>query len=160
MNNRSFAIFIIIILALGLFVGYQISFWQILDTGKLLNIIGLFYNLLGVVVLSEIVLSSPKLREISVNWIAPFVLWIHMVIPLGTFLGAMLAYGATSALSVSKFAIGFLIYSIIPLGLLEVTVVFPRYRTLQYFELRYRYFGLFLFLTGIALQLVAAVKGL
>jgi hypothetical protein len=160
MNNRLFVLFIAIVFLLGVFVGYQLSFRRQVDTSKMLNVVGLLYNLLGVLVLSEIVTSSSKLKEISVNLVAPGVLWLHTAIPLGAFFGAMFASGSPSGASISRFAIGFWVYSLIPLSLLEATIVFPRFKALRGLESRWRYFGLFLFLSGIALQLIAAVDGL
>ena len=160
MNNRYFFIFIMIVFILGVFLGYQLSFRQQLDTYKLQNIVGLIYSFLAVVVLSEIITSSSKMKEISLSLVAPGVLWFHTVIPLGTFVGAIFANGSPSGDSISRFSIAFLIYSLIPLAFLEVTVVFPRFNTLMALESRWRYFGFFLLLSGIALQLIAAVQGL
>lgn len=160
MNNKSFFIFIVIVFLLGVFLGHQLSLRQQVNTSKLLNVVGLIYNLLGVVVLSEIVTSSSKLKEISLNLVAPGVLWFHTSIPLGAFVGAVFASGSPSGASISRLAIAFWAYSLIPLALLEATVVFPRFKALRGLESRWRYFGLFLFSSGIALQLIAAVQGL
>ena len=149
-----------IVFLFGVFLGHHLSLWQQVDTKKLLNVVGLFYNLLGVVVLSEIVTSSSKLKGISVNLVAPGVLWLHTAIPLGAFFGAMFASGSPSGASISRFAIGFWAYSLIPLALLEATVIFPGFRVFRGLESRWRYFGFFLFLSGIALQLIAAVESL
>ncbi|MBU1937158.1 hypothetical protein KKG05_07130 [bacterium] len=160
MNNRSFLVFIVIVFLLGVFLGHQLSLRRQVDTSKLLNVVGLIYNLLAVMVLSEIVTSNSKLKEISLNLVAPGVLWFHTAIPLGAFVGAMFASGSPSGPSILRFAIAFWVYSLIPLALLEATVVFPRFRALRSLESRWRYFGLFLFSSGIALQLIAAVDGL
>ncbi|MFI5342529.1 MAG: DNA/RNA non-specific endonuclease [Candidatus Methylomirabilales bacterium] len=63
---------------------------------------------------------------------------LRTAIPLGAFFGAMFAHGSPSAASVSRFAIGFWAYSLIPLEILEATVVFPRFRTLRDLESRWR----------------------
>jgi len=54
MRNKYFLFFIAFVFLLGLYMGYQLSFRQQIDTSKLLNLVGLIYNLLAVVVLSEI----------------------------------------------------------------------------------------------------------
>jgi len=43
---------------------------------------------------------------------------------------------------------------------LNETVVFPQFAALRALESRWRWFGLFLLLTGIALQLLAALMSL
>lgn len=111
------------------------------------------------VVLSEIVTSSSKLKEISLNLVAPGTLWLHTVIPLGAFVGAMIACGSPSGASISRFAIAFWAYSLIPLALFESTVVSPKFMVLRRSESQWRYFGIFLFLSGNALQLIAAIEG-
>lgn len=160
MNNKSFFIFIVIILLLGVFLGHQLSLRQQLDTSKLLNIVGLIYNLLAVIVLSEIVISSSRLKEISLNLVSPVVLWLHMALPLGAFFGAIFARGSPSGISISRFAIAFWAYSLIPLTFLDATVVFPRYNALKNFESRWQCFGFFLFSSGITLQIIAAIQDL
>jgi hypothetical protein len=76
---------------LGVAAGYQLSALPKLETHKLLNVAGLFYDFLGVAVLSEMVASSAKWKQISVDAIAPGILWLHTIFPFGTFLGGFLA---------------------------------------------------------------------
>jgi hypothetical protein len=114
---------------------------------------------LGVVVLSEMVASSASWKRISVDVVAPFVLWLHTIFPVAAFLGASLTRGPSSGV-VSTFAIGFWGYTLIPLMFLNETVAFPRLRALRSTESRWRYFGLLLLLSGVGLQLIAAVIGL
>lgn len=56
--------------ALGIFVGYRLSGMSNLQPYKLRNIIGLFYNLLAVFVLSEVLVSSASWKKFCVEWIA------------------------------------------------------------------------------------------
>ncbi len=163
MSNRAFLAFISLVLVLGLYAGYHLSTLPKLETFRLINIAGLFYDLLGVLVLSEIVGSNETWKKISVDWIAPAVLWLHTVFPLGALFGGLLAAGLvrnSSGVAVSTFALTFWGYSMIPLLFLNETVVFPQFALLKGLETRWRWFGLFLLMTGVALQLIAALMGL
>lgn len=162
MSNRIFIIFISVVLVFGIMVGYKLSTFPRLETYKLIDVVGLLYALLGVIVLSELAVISPRRKEIAVRWVAPTVLWMHTAFPLGIFLGgtAAILLGATSGASVSKFAVTFFAYSLIPLSVLNETVVFPQFAALRGLESRWRWFALFLLLTGVALQLIAALMAL
>lgn len=160
LSNRWFYIFISAILILGVAIGYHLSKFQKLETYKLLNVAGLLYTLLAVIVLSEIALANPKWKHIAVAWVAPAVLWIHTAVPLGIFIGGLAArilLTAGSGSQVSQFGIRFFFYSILPLSVLNDFVVFPRFVKLRTIESRWRWLGLFLLLTGVALQLIAAL---
>lgn len=163
MSNRTFVIFVSLVVVLGATTGYRLSSFPRLEVYKLVNIAGLLYDLLGVLVLSELVASSLKWKRIFVDTVAPAVLWLHMVFPLGALLGAFLAGVLAHSPSwgtVAKFGVGFWSYSIIPLSLLEMTVAFPPFTALKGLESRWRRFGLYLLLSGVGLQLIAAVLGL
>ena len=85
MNNRAFYVFISIILILGIVTGYELSKVPKLETFKLVNIAGLLYTMLAVILLSEMAASSPRWKKIAVAWVAPGVLWLHTIVPLGVF---------------------------------------------------------------------------
>lgn len=163
MNNRAFYVFISIILILGIVTGYELSKVPKLETFKLVNIAGLLYTMLAVILLSEMAASSPRWKKIAVAWVAPGVLWLHTIVPLGVFFGGFVArilLHANSGSQVSKFGVCFFAYSIWPLTALNDLVVFPRFAALKALESRWRWLGLFLLLTGVALQLIAAVMAL
>ncbi len=161
MRNRTFVAFLIVLLCLGFVVGYRFSRISKLDTAKLLNIVGLYYALLGILVLNEILAPNAKWKRVSVELIAPATLWAHTAIPIGAAVGAAVAFSAhwPSASIVFKFAVGFFACSLIPLAFLDVTVVKPQFGIFKATESRWRFFGFLLVLSGVALQLVAAVVG-
>jgi hypothetical protein len=162
MRGRAFKVFVSIVLVLGVGTGYRLSGVSKLEPFKLLNVTGLFYDFLGVLVLSEFVSSNPKLKRVSVEIVAPGVLWLQSVFPFGVILGGLLGMlaRAPSSVSVGKFAMLFWAYSVLPLALLEGMVVFPQFAVLKSVESRWQWFGFFLLLSGVMLQLVAAVMGL
>lgn len=121
--------------------------------------VGLFYDLLGIIILNEILASSAKWKSVSAELIAPMVLGAHTVIPLSTAFGAAIGYFThyPSASTVFTFAFGFFGYSLIPLTFLEVTVVNPQFPIFRTTESRWRYLGLWLLLSGVSLQLIATI---
>src|SRR5687767_12487978 len=72
---------------LGVAIGYVLSGYAKLETFKLLNIVGLFYDLLGILVLSEIVSRNTALKRFFVDWVSGSLIWAHTVVPLGAILG-------------------------------------------------------------------------
>jgi hypothetical protein len=163
-SNRRFAVFIVVIFGLGVAAGYRLSILPKLESYKLLNVVGLSYDFLAVLVLSEIAASTEKWKKISVETIARVVLWFHTTFPLGASLGGFLAglllHGSSSGAAVSSFAFSFFLYSLIPLSVLNETVTFPRFAALKSLESRWRWFGLYLLANGVGLQLIAGVLGL
>ncbi len=162
MSNRKFAIFVSAIAVLGLVTGYRLSALPHLQTYKLLNIVGLCYDLLAVIVLSEIAASSPKWKAFAVAKIAPAVLWLNLIFPIGVFVSAFIAtiLHRPSATTVSTFALAFSAYAMPPVIILGELVVDPRFAILKGLQSRWRWFGLLLLLTGVGLQLMAAILGL
>jgi hypothetical protein len=87
MTNRVFRIFFSVVLLLGLAAGYWLAALPGLQTNELLNLVGLSYNFLGVLVLSELLAVSATWKNICVKFLAPGVLWLHTLIPLGACVG-------------------------------------------------------------------------
>jgi hypothetical protein len=159
MSNRTALVFFSVLLLLGLAAGYRLSALPRLETYKLLNVAGLSYSLLGVLVLSEL-LASARWKRTCVKFLAPAVLWLDSLIPLGAFAGAFVAQltHKPSSEIVRKFFIGFFVYSLIPLSVLNETVVWPQLPFVKRdIEARWQMFGLYLLLSGVAFQLVAAI---
>jgi hypothetical protein len=157
-----FVVFISLVFLLGLYTGCRLSKFPKLETYKLVNIAGLLYDFLGVVVISEMATTNSRWKKISLDWIAPGVLWLHMVFPLGAVFGglaAALLLENSSGAAVFKFASAFLGYSMIPLIAMSQTVS-PQFAFFRNVESRWRWFALLLLLTGVGLQLVAALMGL
>ena len=96
------------------------------------------------------------------NVMAPVILWLHTLVPLGAFIGGGVAAGLKHGSwggEVSRFAIAFWAYSLIPLSILDAWVVFPRISTFKTLESRWRYWGLYLLGAGVGLQLASALLG-
>lgn len=159
---HKFVVFGLPVIALGLLAGYRLSQLPHLESYKLLNVIGLFYDLLAVVALSELAARSEKWKMVAVNHVAPAVMWLHTLFPAGGILGGVMAmvFRLPSAAKVATFAMGFGSYSILPLTVLEWTVALPRFQCLKHLDSRWRWFGVWLLFNGVLVQLIAAVLAL
>jgi hypothetical protein len=148
--------------AAGIPIGYKLAAMQNLQPYKLVNIIGLLYSLLAVIVLSEVFITNTNWKKLCVEWLAPFLLWAQNTIPLGCLIGTGLArvtrHGPSASVA-SLFSISAFAYSGLIGMVLEQTVALPTLLKLD-IESRWRWFGLTLLLTGILLQLISAVQSL
>ena len=126
---------------------------------KLLNIAGILYGLLGVVVLAELVLKNDALKRIMVTYVAGAILWASMVLPLGMLLGAGFAYaaGQPSAAATATCSLSFVVWSMLPRLAVDATVVAPTPLIKIDLHGRHQILGLALLFGGGALQLVAGV---
>ncbi len=160
MSNPMFRVFFsVLLLLLGFALGYWLSALPRLETYKLLNVAGLSYSFLGVLVLSELLAASARWKDVCVKFLAPAVLWFYSVFPLGAWMGAaMRPLLMHKPSSVARFFLVFFGYSLLPLSILNEVVVLPQLPFVKRdIETRWRWFGLFLLLNGVAFQLIAAL---
>ena len=149
------------VVLLGVVAGYRLSGLQKLETYKLLNVAGLSYDLLGVLVLSELLASSQKWKSLCVNYIAPGVVWFHILFPGAAFVSSLIAIfmRRPSSGTAAQFFLSFTVYSLFPTSICGETVVSPRLPFVKRdVETRWRAFGLILLLTGVGLQLIVAIE--
>lgn len=119
--------------ALGFLLGYRLAGMSDIRPHQLLNILGLLYNLLAVLVLSEVLVSNANWKRFCVEWIAPILLWSFIALPGGAILGTILEWllhRGPSAYTVGLFAFGnMLLMSVYSGWVLEHAVVLPRPKT-------------------------------
>jgi hypothetical protein len=157
MSNKVFIIFIAALLGIGIWLGHLLANRPTFSVNKLLNVVGILYSMTAVIVLYETVAHNHTLRSLSVDYLAPVILWSHSVVPLGIALSWFLTFGAPHGGAVSSFGFSFFFYSLLPLSLLDSTVVFPRVNKWKPIDGRHRRFGLFLLFSGLGIQFVAAI---
>jgi len=150
--------FIAALLLAGTFLGYVLAGYEKLVPYKLLNIIGIVYGLLGIVVLAEFVTKSEVMKAFMVHWVAGILLWAHTIIPLGILVGTGVGHSLPSAGITAKFFVSFFVYSLLVLGFLESAVLNPKFKKFQVLATRTQVFGLILLLSGIVAQLIAALQ--
>lgn len=157
-SNLVFYCFVAGLSVIGCFLGYTLAGYQKLVPYKLLNIIGILYGLLGIVVLAEFVTKSDALKSFMVHWVAGLLLWAHSIIPLGALVGAGIAHALPSATVVAKFFASFFAYSLLILGFLDFAVFNPKFKPFTVLATRTQVFGLILLLSGMVVQLIAALQ--
>jgi hypothetical protein len=123
-----------------------------------LNIAAIIYGLIGVLVLSGMVAKSDAMKAFMVHWVAGVLIWAHAVTPIGALIGASIGHTLPSAAITVKFFMSFLCYSVVVLGVVESVVFFPRLRRFQALTSRTQAFGLILLITGLVVQLNAALQ--
>ncbi len=160
MSNRIFLLFIGLLLLLGIYLGWFLANLPSFSVPAILNVVGIGYSILAVVVLYETVTVDEKLKKVTVTYIAPVLLWAQMVVPLGVTASWLLIRKLHHGNEISAFGFLFFAYSMLPLLFLDATVVFPRIAKLKSLDGRHRRFGLFLLLSGLGMQLIAGLSKL
>jgi hypothetical protein len=138
---------------------------QKLETFKLLNVIGILYGIIGVLVLSEFVVENARWREFVIAKVSGVLLWVHLAVPLGAavisvVLSLLARERYPSAMSVANASFAFFVWTI-PGGLIVENVVFvPKWAHFRDPVLRTRFFGLLLVVGGLLVQLIAGIEDL
>lgn len=161
LRRRGVWIFLSAVALLGFAAGYRLSGLLKLETYKLLNVAGLSYDLLGVLVLSELLASTPKWKSLCVKYLAPGVVWFHILFPGAAFIGSLIAIfmRRPSSGTAAQFFLSFTVYALWPTSICGEMVVSPRLPFVKRdIETRWRSFGLILLLTGVGLQLIVAIE--
>jgi hypothetical protein len=147
---------------IGFYVGYWLSSIPELRSAKLLNLVGLLYAFLGVLVLSEI-FATKQWKDFCVLWLAPTILIIHSLIPIGAIFGSLFAIflHRPSSFLILFFSLFFGGCSGFVGIFFDEIVVSPSLPFVGIdIDLRWRWLGLFLVLGGVGTQLIAAVLDL
>ncbi len=148
----------------GLYAGYRLSLIPGLRTYKLLNLAGLLYTLLGMLVLSEI-LATEQWKDLCVKRVAPAIYYIQSIFPLGAIVGglaslvvtSLIMHKASSSAKVFFFWFGFCGWSLFVGMFFQELVVWPSLHFIRKnVEMRWRLLGFFLVLGGLVAQLIAA----
>jgi hypothetical protein len=143
-------------IGLGVGAGYWLAHRPTFKASDVLNLVGIVYNLTGVIVLYQTFAEEDRYRRFAVAFVAPFVLWTHSLVPLGVSSSWLITRGTPHRIEVSRFGLLFFLYSLLPMSILDAAVTFPRIGRSQPIDLRYRRFGLFLLATGLGIQLIGA----
>ena len=160
LKKSIFLVGLLFLLTLGFFLGHSLAHHPKLEAFKLLNLVGLTYELLGLFTLTEAVLGSQRWRKFFTTWIAGLLFWGQSVLPLGAAAGAGFAGPTASSGVASNFFIAFWVCSMVPLILFDAVVFFPGADVRSDIETRTRRMGFGLLVAGGLVQLLAAFKDL
>ncbi|MGY0579984.1 MAG: hypothetical protein ACW7DR_18325 [Paraglaciecola chathamensis] len=163
MSNKWFSVLFLGFIAIGVFFGVRLSAVDNLETFKVLNVIGLFYDIVGLLILSEIFSENQSYQKFVADTFSGLFMWAHMGIPIGILLsGIGLTYfsGYPSSEISRGIGAGIMIWMIIPSFLIEDIVFRTKLNKFQTPQSRSRFLGGFLLLSGLLVQFVAAIKDL
>jgi len=163
MNNFWFSILIFGLISLGTLFGFALSAVNDLEIFKVLNVIGLFYDIVGLIILSEVLSQSEKFQKFIADIFSGLFMWAHMAVPIGIFLsGFILNYISEypSAKITSGIGVGILFWMFIPSLVVEDIVFKAKTKRFQTPKERSRFLGGFLLLSGLLIQFIAAIKDL
>ena len=153
----------VLMIASGAVLAYLLGSLQKLELFKVLNIVGIIYGLVGVVILSEFVIKNEKWSRFVVEKLSDLMIWAHGTIPFGVTITSLVLFLVARDQFPSSETIGgsfmlFTFYSLVPTFWVEDYVFGPKSPRTKDPILRTRIFGLFLVITGMVVQLVAAIQ--
>jgi len=157
-SNTIFNILTFVFAVVGLFIGFYLSALETYETFKLLNIIGILFDLLGLLTVSYFLLASEKVRYFLANWLTACVGDAILFIPIGIFLisTVLIFFNFPSAGKTASLGISFFIYGIVPVILLEDFALIPKWSKFSNDIKRLKFLGGFLLIGGLLLQFIAA----
>jgi hypothetical protein len=165
LSNRLFKLLFLFLYIVGIALAYYLGSLHRVETFKLLNVVGIVYGLLGVIVLSEFVLEIKRWRHFVVEVLSGVLLWAQFAIPSGLASASFILFfidknAFPSSLVVGKASLSFFLYALLPTAVLEDVVFVPKLRLSKDPLVRARRLGLFLVVAGIVVQLIAAIQDL
>ncbi|MGY0627689.1 MAG: hypothetical protein ACW7DS_18430, partial [Paraglaciecola chathamensis] len=89
MSNKWFSVLFLGFIAIGVFFGVRLSAVDNLETFKVLNVIGLFYDIVGLLILSEIFSENQSYQKFVADTFSGLFMWAHMGIPIGILLSGI-----------------------------------------------------------------------
>lgn len=129
MSKRCFGIVFWLFILLGAFFGLHLSKLENLETFKVLNVIGLFYDILGLVILSEVLSTSERFQKFVADIFSGLFMWAHMGVPIGiVFAGLVLSYvdGFPSANLAMGIGGSIFVWMVLPSFIVEDVVLRPK----------------------------------
>ena len=150
-------------MAIGAASGYHLASLKKLETFKLLNVTGLLYDLFGVLIHSEVVATSEKIRSVVVNHLPRILISAHFFVPMrmavfgmATFLFYRAAYLSGGILATFATIFTFAAFPLI--FFVEDVVLYAKIRRFRDPLTRSRILGAFFIVVGIVVQLIAAIQ--
>ncbi len=149
-------------IAVGLLAFYHLASLDGIEKYKLFSLFGLFLNICGVLLLSELVITASAKRSHAFDYLYAFI-WAGLFnIPIGMVLGSLILFwlDLPSAGVVLAFAAGILAYVATPLFISDYAGEIFKLRFYRSVTERVVFMGWYLLLAGMILQLVGGVLDL
>lgn len=146
-------------LILGAVVGWHLSFFSNLQFYKLLNLAGVMFDLLGVVLLSYVILAKEEVQSLIADHVSRYVVIFSGSIPVSMFVASLLAsiFGSISGGGVRIFSAIYSLIAMLPIYLIFGSPILEPVGNKEYKAvLRVKYLGAIFIVMGFILQIVAA----
>ncbi|CAN7384825.1 hypothetical protein [Variovorax sp. LjRoot178] len=142
----------------GIGVGIATSRMAKVEAFKLLNIVGLTYDLLGIVLLTYVVATSDRFRAFLVNWVSRVAVaatgWFLMSFFIGLALGEFFFGGRNHGLF--GYLVPVVVFGMASFYFLHDAVLIPLWPALRDDGLRLKILGGYFLISGIVIQIYAA----
>lgn len=158
---RSWLLLDVALVALGFYTGWALSHLDHFLGYKLYAIVGIAFDIVGVLFLTYLVLAGARIKEWIAQTFALLSVKAFIYLPWGLLFGAFvaLAYNdAPSAMDVASFAFPIMFLTIIPIFTFEDVVLYRRYKRFDSPDSKVKFLGGFFLLTGLVVQFIGAVK--
>jgi hypothetical protein len=144
--------------ALGVWAGAETSLLASVQAFKLLNITGLGFDLLGVLLLTYVITTSERVRRFVADWGGVVGVALTGFFFLGYYIGIAAGSAWLGGKDHGLFAYfgPVLIGGMASLFFLEDTVMIPKLKLLQSDERRIKFLGGYFLLAGLCIQIFAA----
>ena len=165
MQRIWFNSYMLAFLLMGIGFGYHLAPLSKLETFKLLNTVGLTYDLFGVLILSQVVATSERIRSFVVDRLPNILISAHLSVPVGIAGFSLWAYtrdqaAYPSAVTLVVFAGAFICAALHPIFFVEDAVLYPKIRRWREPVARSRILGAFFIILGILVQFAASIQDL
>lgn len=148
---------------LGIYIGIKLSQFGNFEVSKLFNIIGLTFDIFGVIILSYVIISNEKIKGIVSGWGAATTISIIGFMPIGLFLGALIGIeflGHQAVNNLFSYYLPITIYALLSAFFIEDTILMPKFSIFKSQDARIKVLGGFFLLSGLCIQLYAAILDL
>jgi len=148
---------------MGAVLGWYMSFFSNLQFYKLLNLAGVMFDLLGVLLLSYVILAKEAVQSVIADHISRYVVIFSGSIPASMFIASLVASicGAISANGVRVFSAIYALISMLPIYLIFSSPILEPVSDKRYeASVRVKYLGAIFILMGLVFQIVAAAADL
>lgn len=148
------------LLFLGVYIGIKLAQFGNFEIFKLFNIIGITFDIFGVIILSYIVIANSKIKEIVSGWGAATAIGILGFMPIGLFLGALIGSEFLGYQKVDKLFSYFLpisVYTLLSVFFIEDAILTSKFNVFKSQDTRVKALGGFFLLSGLCIQLYASV---
>lgn len=158
-SERLVSVIFVISILLGAFIGWELSFFRNFQYFKLVNLTGLLYDMLAILLLSYAVLANDSIKDHVAHKVSMFVIILSSVFPMGIVGGSALSslFGGGVSGELVTYIYSFVGVSIIPTYYFFGSPVFEPVGNRAFKpEKRIKILGAILLFMGFVFQIIAA----